>query len=409
MMQRKIRNVVLTLVVLVLVGVGSYRVGFDNALKSAKGDSKLDLSLMWTVKDKLQNNYLDKSKIVDTKMVYGAIVGLVQSLDDPYTVFLPPKENKSANEDLAGEFGGVGIQLGYKEKTLAVMAPLPKTPADKAGIKAGDLILKIVDKEKKLNRDTAGIALDEAVNLIRGKVGSEVSLTLFREGKTGTFDVTMRRDNIVVPSIELEIKENKGKKYAWIKLYKFSEQIYAQWPEVVDKINAEKIKDGASFGGIILDLRNNPGGFLQASVLVASDFIKEGVVVTQASANGQDQKYMVERGRGKLLNDKLVVLINGGSASASEILAGALKDYKRGKLVGEKSFGKGTVQSPQDFPDGSGIHITIAKWLLPSGKNIHGEGVMPDVEVKFVDSGTLPTITTPKDNQLDKAIEVLQN
>lgn len=408
-MQRKIRNVVLTLVVLVLVGVGSYRVGFDNALKSAKGDSKLDLSLMWTVKDKLQNNYLDKSKIVDTKMVYGAIVGLVQSLDDPYTVFLPPKENKSANEDLAGEFGGVGIQLGYKEKTLAVMAPLPKTPADKAGIKAGDLILKIVDKEKKLNRDTTGIALDEAVNLIRGKIGSEVSLTLFREGKSGTFEVTMKRDNIVVPSIELEIKESKGKKFAWIKLYKFSELIYAEWPEVVDKINAEKIKDGASFGGIILDLRNNPGGFLQASVLVASDFIKDGVVVTQASANGQDQKYMVERGRGKLLNDKLVVLINGGSASASEILAGALKDYKRGKLVGEKSFGKGTVQSPMDFPDGSGIHITIAKWLLPSGKNIHGEGVMPDVEVKFVDNAAVGEPKDKKiDNQLDKAIEVLQ-
>lgn len=391
------------IVVLFLAIIVGYRVGFNNALKASKGDSKLDLSLMWIVKDKLQNSYLDKSKLVDSKMVYGAISGLVSSLDDPYTMFLPPKENKSANEDLAGEFGGVGIQLGYKEKTLAVMAPLPKTPADKAGVKAGDLILKIIDKEKKLNRDTSGIALDEAVNLIRGKIGTEVTLTLFREGKSGTFDITMKRDNIVVPSIELEIKENKGKKYAWVKLYKFSELIYSQWPEIVDKINAEKLKDGASFGGIVLDLRNNPGGFLQASVLVASDFIKDGVVVTQASANGQDQKYMVERGRGKLLNDKLVVLINGGSASASEILAGALKDYNRAKLVGDKSFGKGTVQSPVDFPDGSGIHITIAKWLLPNGKNIHGEGVMPDVEIKYIDNDK------KVDNQLDKAIEVLQN
>jgi len=184
-------------------------------------------------------------------------------------------------------------------------------------------------------------------------------------------------------------------------LYKFSELIYSEWPEIVDKINAEKLKDGTSFGGIVLDLRNNPGGFLQASVLVASDFIKDGVIVTQASANGQDQKYMVERGRGKLLNDKLVVLINGGSASASEILAGALKDYKRAQLVGEKSFGKGTVQYPADFPDGSGIHITVAKWLLPNGKNIHGEGVMPDIEVKYVDNDK------KVDNQLDKAIEVL--
>jgi carboxyl-terminal processing protease len=336
-------------------------------------------------------------------MVYGAIQGMVASLDDPYTVFLPPKQNKSSNEDLAGAFGGVGIQLGYKDKILAVMAPLPKTPADKAGVKAGDLILKIIDKEKKLDKDTSGIALDEAVNLIRGKMGTEVTLKLFREGKKESFDVTMKRDNIVVPSLELEIKEVKGKKFAWVKLYKFSDQLYKDWPELVDKIIVERNKDGANFGGIVLDLRNNPGGFLQASVLVASDFIKEGVIVKQASANGQDQTYMVEKGRGKLLNDKLVVLINGGSASASEILAGALKDYNRAKLVGDKSFGKGTVQSPQDFPDGSGLHITIAKWLLPSGKNIHGEGVMPDVEVKFVDNDK------KTDNQFDKAVETLQN
>jgi len=211
----------------------------------------------------------------------------------------------------------------------------------------------------------------------------------------------MKRDNIVVPSLEFEIKEVKGKKYAWIKLYKFSDQLYKDWPELVDKVLIEKNKNINNFGGIVLDLRNNPGGFLQASVLVASDFIKDGIIVKQASANGQDQTYTVESGRGKLLNDKLVVLINGGSASASEILAGALKDYNRAKLVGEKSFGKGTVQSPQDFPDGSGIHITIAKWLLPSGKNIHGEGVMPDVEVKYVDNDK------KQDSQLDKAIEVL--
>jgi carboxyl-terminal processing protease len=400
-MGRKIRNITLILVVLILSIFGAYRIGWNQAMVAQVGSEKLDLSLMWQVKDKLQNNYLDKSKIVDKDMVYGSIVGMVQSLGDPYTVFLPPKENKSANEDLAGAFGGVGIQLGYKEKTLAVMAPLPKTPAEKAGIKAGDLILKIIDAEKKLNKDTSGIALDEAVSLIRGKLGTDVTLTLYREGKPGTFDVTMKRENIVVPSLEFEIKEVKGKKYAWIKLYKFSDQLYKDWPELVDKVIIEKNKDGNNFGGIVLDLRNNPGGFLQASVLVASDFIKEGVIVKQASANGQDQTYNVENGRGKMLDEKLVVLINGGSASASEILAGALKDYKRAKLVGEKSFGKGTVQSPQDFPDGSGIHITIAKWLLPSGKNIHGEGVMPDVEVKYVDNDK------KLDNQLDKAIEVL--
>jgi len=189
---------------------------------------------------------------------------------------------------------------------------------------------------------------------------------------------------------------------AWIKLYKFSEQIYTDWPVTVDKIITEKSKLGSNYGGIVLDLRNNPGGYLQASVLVASDFLKEGVVVTQRSSEGKDEVYKVDTSRGNLINDKMVVLINEGSASASEILAGALRSYNRAKLVGVKSFGKGTVQSPMDFADGSGLHVTIAKWLLPDGKNIHGEGVNPDVEEKWN-----PENKDKQDNQLDKAVQFL--
>jgi len=399
-MLRKIRNIALVLAIVGIAMTVGYRIGWNRAFEENLGKDRLDLRLMWQVRDVLQKKYLDKSQIKDNKMVYGAISGMVSSLGDPYTVFLPPTENKASNEDLAGEFGGVGIQLGYKDKTLAVMAPLAKTPAEKAGLKAGDLILKIKDVEKNINRDTSGISLDEAVNLIRGKVGTEVTLKMYREGVTGTFDVTLKRDSIVVPSLEMEVKTEKGKNIVWIKLYKFSEQVYKDWPSLVDKILAEKNKNRGDFGGIILDLRNNPGGFLQASVLVASDFIRDGVVVEQAGADGQKITYRVEKGRGKLVSDKLVVLINGGSASASEILAGALRDYNRGKLVGEKSFGKGTVQSPEDFADGSGLHITIAKWLLPSGKNIHGEGVSPDVEVK---PGDDPKV----DVQFLRAVEVL--
>ena len=399
-MLRKIRNIALVLAIVGIAMTVGYRIGWNRAFEENLGKDRLDLRLMWQVRDVLQKKYLDKSQIKDNKMVYGAISGMVSSLGDPYTVFLPPTENKASNEDLAGEFGGVGIQLGYKDKTLAVMAPLAKTPAEKAGLKAGDLILKIKDVEKNINRDTSGISLDEAVNLIRGKVGTEVTLKMYREGVTGTFDVTLKRDSIVVPSLEMEVKTEKGKNIVWIKLYKFSEQVYKDWPSLVDKILVEKNKNRGDFGGIILDLRNNPGGFLQASVLVASDFIRDGVVVEQAGADGQKITYRVEKGRGKLVSDKLVVLINGGSASASEILAGALRDYNRGKLVGEKSFGKGTVQSPEDFADGSGLHITIAKWLLPSGKNIHGEGVSPDVEVK---PGDDPKV----DVQFLRAVEVL--
>lgn len=388
----------MSLALLSVVSLVSFKIGRDSGGVVTNGSDKLNLSLMWQVKDKLNQLFLEKDKLVDKNMEYGAIQGMVAALGDPYTVFLPPTENKSANEDLAGEFGGVGISLGYKDKILAVMSPLPKSPAEKAGIKAGDLILKITDKVNNVDKDTDDMSLNEAVSLIRGKIGTEVTLKMFREGKTEAYDVVLKRENIVVPSIELEWKEQNGKKVAWVKLYKFTEKLFTEWPEIVKQIQNEKIK--GNFGGIILDLRNNPGGFLQASVLVASDFVKEGIIVTQKSSNGSEEKYGVVENMGNLLNEKLVVLINGGSASASEILAGALKDYNRAKLVGEKSFGKGTVQQPEDFKDGSGLHITIAKWLLPSGKNIHKEGVTPDIEVKAGDDSKI-------DLQLNKALETV--
>lgn len=395
-----IRNLFVLLALLSVVSLVSFKIGKDSAgvVVSESGD-KMDLSLMWKVKDKLNQMFLEKDKLIDKNMQYGAIQGMVAALDDPYTVFLPPTENKSANEDLAGDFGGVGIQLGYKDKTLAVMAPLAKTPADKAGVKAGDLILKITDKANNVDKDTTNMSLEEAVSLIRGKIGTEVTLKMFREGKPAAYDMVLKREIIVVPSIELEWKEKNGKKMAWVKLYKFTDNlINGEWSKVVEEINKERAN--GNFGGIILDLRNNPGGYLQASVLVASDFIKEGTIVTQKSYDGSEEKYDVVPEMGNLLNDKLVVLINGGSASASEILAGAIKDYNRAKLVGEKSFGKGTVQSPEDFSDGSGLHITIAKWLLPSGKNIHKEGIMPDIEVK-------PSDDLKIDTQLEKALETV--
>ena len=396
---RNIRNLFVVLALLSVVSLVSFKIGRETSgvVTSDTGD-KLNLTLMWKVKDKLSQTFLEKDKLVDKNMEYGAVKGMVAALDDPYTVFLTPDENKSTNESLAGEFGGVGISLGYKDKTLAVMSPLVGTPADKAGVKAGDLILHITDKANNIDKDTTDIALDEAVSLIRGKIGTEVTLKMYREGKTDYFDVVLKRDNIVVPSVTLEWKEQNGKKVAWVKISQFTEKIFTEWPETVEKIKAEKAK--GNFDGIVLDLRNNPGGYLQASVLVASDFVKEGIIVTQKSNDGSEEKYNVEEGMGNLLNEELVVLINGGSASASEILAGALKDYNRAKLVGEKSFGKGTVQQPEDFTDGSGLHITIAKWLLPSGKNIHKEGITPDVEVKIPDDAKT-------DVQLEKAIETL--
>lgn len=398
---KTLRNLTLVLAVVLVFSLVSFYVGrksVENISADSRVSAPLDLTMMWKVRSKLQQMYLDREKIDDKSMVYGAISGMVASLDDPYTVYLPPKENKSANEDLAGEFGGVGIQLGFKDKTISVMAPLAKTPAEKAGVRAGDLILKITDREKNIDRDTVGMSLDEAVTLIRGKIGTEVTLKLFREGGKEPFDVVLKRDNIVVPSLEFEWVEKNNKKIAWIKLYKFTEQLYTDWPDLVDRINEEKTKGRVE--GIVLDLRNNPGGYLQASVLVASDFIDRGVVVKQQSYDGKVESYEVDKSRRKLLGDKLVVVVNGGSASASEILAGALRDYGRGKLVGEKTFGKGTVQQPEDFGDGSGLHVTVAKWLLPKGSNINKDGIIPDVEVKY-------NADDKEDMQLKKAIEVL--
>ncbi len=394
---KNLRNLFLGLALISVVALVSYRIGQGNKIL-VDDTGKFNLSLMWDVKDILAEKYLDKDKINDEAMKYGAIEGMVSSLDDPYTMFLPPEENKSANEDLAGEFAGVGISLGYKDKTLAVVSPIAKSPAAKAGVQAGDLILKIIDKAKNIDKDTNGISLEEAVKLIRGDVGTKVTLKMYREGKSDTFDISLIRDNIEIPGMELEWKESEGRKYAWIKFYKFSEQIFKEWPIIVSKINAEKTAD---YGGIVLDMRNNPGGYLQASVLIASDFLKEGVVVKQESKKGIDEVYRVNPRAGLLVDDKLVVLVNGGSASAAEILAGALRDHNRAKIVGQKTFGKGTVQQTEEFKDGSGLHITVARWLLPNGKNIHGDGLEPDVEVLLGED-------IQEDVQLDKAIEVLK-
>ncbi len=393
---KNIRNLFVILALLSVVSLVSFKIGKETSgVEISSTGDKLNLTLMWKVKNELSRVFLEKDKMVDKDLQYGAIKGMVAALDDPYTVFLTPEENKSTNETLAGEFGGVGISLGYKDKTLAVMTPLKGTPAEKAGVKAGDLILHITDKQNNVDKDTTDITLDEAVRLIRGKIGTEVTLKMYREGKSDYFDVVLIRENIVVPNITLEWKEKNGKKVAVVAISQFTETLFTDWPKKVAEIKEEK-----NLGGIVLDLRNNPGGFLQASVLVASDFVKTGTIVTQKSSDGSEQKYDVEANRGNFLNDKLVVLINGGSASASEILAGALKDYNRAKLVGVKSFGKGTVQQPEDFSDGSGLHVTIAKWLLPNGANIHKEGITPDIEVKTSEADKT-------DVQLDKALQVV--
>ncbi len=357
------------------------------------GKEDVSFSLFWDVWDKLEQSYLDKSKIDYQKMVYGAISGMVSSLGDPYTVFLPPQEQKQSKEDLSGAFEGVGIQLGYKDSKVAVIAPLSGTPAEKAGVKAGDLILRIKDEAKKIDRETAEMSLPEAVTIIRGPQGSKVTLTIFREDK-GEFEVELIRQTIVVKSVEVSFKDEA----AHLKLLRFGERTYEEWEEAVSSI----IDHHPEVNGVILDLRNNPGGFLDGAVFITSEFLKDGVVVKQEkSRDGGVETFSVNR-KGRLLDVPLVVLINQGSASASEIVAGALQERGRAKVVGEKSFGKGTIQEAEELLGGSGLHITVAKWLLPSGKNIDKEGIKPDFEVEMDEKDQT------RDPQLEKAIELLK-
>lgn len=358
----------------------------------------INFKLFWDVWDLVSREYIDKKALDAQKLFYGAISGMVSAIGDPYTFFLPPDIQKSAKEDLNGAFEGVGIQLGFnKDKRLVVVAPLEGTPAKRAGIRPQDIILKIE------GTDTINITLPDAVKLIRGPKGSKVSLTILSEGDEESREITLTRDTILVKSVEIEYKDTKGgNKIAWIKLSRFGERTDEEWNEGISDITSHNVS------GVILDIRNNPGGLLDGAVFIASEFLDSGVVVLQEDNKGQRQSASVSRS-GKLTKIPLVVLINKGSASASEIVAGALQDRKRAKLVGEKSFGKGTIQTPEELEGGSGIHITIAKWLTPNGRWVNDtNGLEPDVKVESPQTASESGKEKQPDPQLDKALELLK-
>ena len=395
---RQIRLIIIILALVILSGGIGYWLGGQGMVLNWRGPTRvtldrstpaekdLDFSLFWVTWDKLSAAYLDKSALDPQQMVYGAIQGMVASLGDPYTVFLPPDDNKEAKEDLNGAFEGVGIQLGYLEEQLSVMAPLSGMPAEKAGVRAGDLILKIDGQE------TTGMTLPEAVNLIRGPKDTSVKLTLVHQSAQETYEVAIVRTTIIVSSVELVFPQEE---IAQIKLTRFGDRTSEEWEQVVNQVLTHQ----PTVKGIILDLRNNPGGYLSGSVFIASEFLPSGVVVKQENASGAVESYSIDR-KGLLLHQTLVVLVNQGSASASEIVAGALQESHRAEIVGEKTFGKGTIQEAEDLPGGSGLHVTTARWLLPSGKSLDKEGLMPDNQV-------IDDPNTETDEPLQEAIKIL--
>ncbi len=340
---------------------------------------KLSMPQFWEAYAYLKRDYLEPEKLENTsKLIDGATGGMVASLGDPYTMYLPPKDNKRSNEDLAGKFYGVGIELGYKDGVLAVVAPLPGSPAERAGVEAGDLILKVKDQARNFEEETTSWSLNKAVENIRGEKGTVVTLTLYRKGENEDrpFDVDITRGEIVVHTVELKFVKLGGKQVAHLKLMRFGGNTDVEWQAAVKQILTKR----SELDGVVLDLRNNPGGFFNEAIEVASTFIPSGLVVKQ-EGRYQDQVFKVT-GKAFLKDLPLVVLVNKGSASASEIVAGALRDRLKVKLVGEQTFGKGTVQDLRELINGGGMHITVARWVLPSGDWINEKGIPVDVQVK---------------------------
>jgi len=356
-------------------------------------EQKADFSIFWDTWSAIEKIHVNRSKLDYKKMVEGAVKGLVGSLGDPYSEFFTPEENKLFMEDMQGSFEGVGMEIGIKKGVLTVVAPLKGTPAEKAGLLSGDKII-MIDK-----KSTAEMSLNEAVSAIRGKKGTEVALTVYRENDgEEPKEIKVIRDTITVPSFLFEVKEIKEGKVAYVHLYQFPQNIGLEMKKIGDQIGHMGITR------MVLDLRNNPGGYLSASVDVASFFLPEGEVVAVESFGDDDKNTYYSSGiRGYLQDISLVILINEGSASASEILAGALSEHKKAITVGKKSFGKGSVQEMYDMRDNAAIKLTVAKWLTPSGRSVSEEGIMPDIVVEI----TKEDAEAKNDAQLNKALELL--
>ncbi len=347
-----------------------------------------DFGTFWQAWQAINDIYLRNGDIKNEDKVRGAMRGLVASLGDPYTQYFDPVDGQKFQEDVQGNFGGVGIEIGVRKNVLTVIAPLKSSPAEKAGIRSQDLIVAIDDKI------TEGTEIEDAVSRIRGEIGSTVKLSILREGWDKPKDFLLTRDRISVPTLKYEMKPGG---IAYIQIYSFNGNVDEQF------YTAARQAIAAGAKGIVLDLRGNPGGYLDVAVDVAGWFLKKGqVVVSEESRQGKESE-MRAQGNEAFLKLPIVVLINKGSASASEILAGALRDQRHAPLVGEQSFGKGTVQQIKDLADGSTIKITVAHWVLPSGEIIDHEGLKPDVEIKLTDSD----IEKNRDPQLDKALEII--
>lgn len=363
--------------------------------------SEVDFSLFWDVYNDLQDKYVDGGELDQKKLLHGAISGMVNSVGDPYTVFFEPETSKKFQEEISGSFGGVGIEIGKRDDVLTVISPLKDTPGYRAGLKAGDKIIRVD------GQSTADMSIEDAVNIIRGPRGSKVVLTIQNDT---TRDVEIIRDTIKIPTVEWQmlnsLPSGEGKNIAYIQIFSFNQTVDSTFKVVAEEI----LKSNAD--SVIVDLRNNPGGLLDSSVNLAGWFLdRNSLVVLEEFGDGSKNEFR-SNGNSSLKPYPTIVLINGGSASASEILAGALHDNRGIRLVGSETFGKGSVQQLQNYRDGSSLKVTIAKWMTPAGISISDTGIKPNVEVEVdiedIREGIIEIGEPGKDPQLDRALELLR-
>ncbi len=387
----------LTTLLIIVVFVGGIFVGkhssAENNTLSANGaifsPENKDLTQFWNIWKLLNDKYPFKDKIPnDSDRLYGAIQGMVSSFKDPYTTFFPPKEAQRFADEVKGEFSGVGMEVGVKDGILTVISPLKSSPAEKAGILPGDILVKIDGKT------TENMSVDEAISAIRGKAGTDIHLTIARKGKADLIEITIKRETISFPIVDTKIE---GDVFV-LSLYSFSENSTKLFADALQKFSESKLKK------LVIDLRNNPGGYLDAAVDIGSYFIPQGKIIVREN-KGNDNPELVYRSHGTDVQLpsglKIIVLVNNGSASASEILAGALSEHGVADLVGSQTFGKGSVQELIPLQDGSSVKITVAKWFTPNGVSISEKGITPKyiVAEKRTDKNTDPV--------LKKALELL--
>ena len=366
---------------------------FSSKESVANTEEDINLEEFWAVWKLLDEKFTSASTtkhISNEERINGAIQGMVDTYGDPYTIFLPPAQNTDFSEDISGNFSGIGMEVGVKDKVITVISPLPDTPAQKAGLLPGDLVVKINGES------TEGMSVDDAVNKIRGEKGTSVTLSIYREGELEIKDYTIVRDTINIPTVKTEVKDG----VFIIRLYSFNAISEAKMQEAMREYVNSKAKD------LVLDLRGNPGGYLQSAVAIASFYLPTGKVVVKENF-GEKEEEKVYRSQGKAIKEftpkNFVVLVDNGSASASEILAGALKEHNVATVIGTNTFGKGSVQELVNLPSGAALKVTIARWLTPNGISISDKGLEPNILIKRTPQQRLEG----KDPQQDSAIKFL--